>query len=137
MPRLTVLSVIGFFLAVAPWVFAQETPSAPSPHSPRYLKVCSDKNPPPCATAPAPIHSPNPEYSKEARKAKVEGAVVLGAIVDVDGHPHDIHVVRNLGHGLDEQAIETLKQWTFEPGKSEGVPVPVLVNVQMSFRLHP
>jgi TonB family protein len=135
MRRLAVLSVIGFLLVPAS-VFAQET-SAPSAHSPRYLKVCSDKIPPPCATAPTRTYSPDPQYSKEARQAKIEGTVVLGAIVGVDGHPHDIHVVRYLGHGLDEQAIESLKQWTFEPGTSEGGPVPVLVNVQMNFRLHP
>jgi TonB family protein len=100
------------------------------------MKACSDKNPPPCATQPAPIHSPNPLYSKEARKAKIEGTVVLGAIVDVDGRPHNIHVIRYLGHGLDEQAIETLKQWTFEPGTTDGAPVPVLISVEMAFHLH-
>lgn len=76
-----------------------------------------------------------PEYSEEARKLKIEGSVVLGAIVDVDGRPHDIHVVRYLGHGLDEQAIETFKQWTFKPGTSERVPVPVLINIEMRFHL--
>jgi hypothetical protein len=56
--------------------------------------------------------------------------------VGVDGRPRDIHVIRYLGHGLDEQAIETLRQWTFEPGTTDGVPVPVLISVQMAFHLH-
>ena len=100
------------------------------------MKVCSDKNPPPCATPPRAIHSPPPEYSEEARKGNIEGTAVLGAIVGVDGHPYDIHVVRYLGHGLDEQAIKALRKWTFEPGTSDGAPVPVLINVQMDFHLH-
>lgn len=103
--------------------------------SPRYLTVCSEKHPPPCATAPHPIHSPPPEYSEEARQAKIQGTVVLGTIVGADGHTHDIYVARGLGHGLDEQAIKALREWTFEPGMSGGVPVPVLLNVKMDFHL--
>jgi protein TonB len=62
--------------------------------------------------------------------------VVLGAIVGVDCRPHDIHIVRYLGHGLDEQAIKALRKWTFEPGTRDGKAVPVLTYVQMDFRLH-
>lgn len=99
------------------------------------MKVCSRKNPPPCAIAPTAIHAPNPEYSEDARNARIEGIVILWTIVGVDGRAHDIRVTRVLGHGLDEQAIGTLKQWTFKPGTSDGVPVPVAVNVQINFRL--
>ncbi len=104
--------------------------------SPRYLVVCSENHPPPCATAPRAIHSPNPEYSEEARQAKIQGTVVLGTIVGADGHTHNIYVARSLGHGLDEQAIKTLREWTFEPGVSDGAPAPVLINVEVHFRLH-
>jgi len=108
----------------------------PSPaSSPRYMTVCSEKHPPPCATAPRPIHSPEPEYSEEARQAKIQGTVVLGTIIGADGHTHDIYVVISLGHGLDEQAIKALREWTFEPGISGGVPVPVLINVKIDFHL--
>ena len=134
MPRLALLTVISFLLATSAWDFAQETPSA---HPPSFLKVCSNKNPPPCASPPTRISAPNPEYSEEAQRAKVEGTVALWTIVGTDGYAHNIRVAHSLGHGLDEQAIKTLKQWTFEPGKSEGVPVPVEVKVEMIFRLHP
>ncbi len=103
--------------------------------SPRYFTVCTEKNPPPCATAPRAIHSPPPEYSEEARQAKIQGTVVLGTIVGPDGHTHNIYVAISLGHGLDEQAIKALREWTFEPGMSGGVPVPVLINVKVGFHL--
>ena len=134
MLRLAPLTAVSFLLAIPSWNFAQETPSA---HPPRFLKVCSNKNPPPCATPPTRIYAPNPEYPDEARKAKVEGTVALWTVVGTDGSPHYIRVAHSIGHGLDEQAIETLKRWRFEPGKSEGAPVPVEVTVEMSFRLHP
>jgi TonB family protein len=99
------------------------------------IKVCSDKNPQPCATPPHPVKSPPPEYSAEAREAKIEGAVVLGTVVGVDGNARDIRVVQSLGHGLDEKAIEAVKKWKFEPGTNAGVPVAVLMNVEMDFHL--
>jgi protein TonB len=80
------------------------------------------------------IDSPNPSYSDEARQAKVEGTVVLVAVVGIDGRAHDIRVSQTVGHGLDEQAIKTLKQRRFKPATSKGAPVPVLVSVQMAFR---
>ena len=83
---------------------------------------------------PRAIHSPPPEYSKEARKGEIDGTVVLNAIVRVDDHVQNIRVVSSLGHGLDEQAIKCLKSWTFEPGTSGGVPVPVLIKMQVDFR---
>jgi protein TonB len=135
--RLTLLGVIGSTLAIAILVAAQETAPPPqSPQMPQYMKVCSSKNPPPCATAPSVIYSSNAEYSEDARRAGIEGIVVLWTIVGVDGRAHNIRVTRFLGHGLDEQAIETLKQWKFKPGVSDGAPVPVAVNLQVSFRLH-
>lgn len=63
--------------------------------------------------------------------------MTLWTIVGTDGYAHNIRVAHSLGNGLDEQAIKTLKQWTFKPGKSEGAPVPVEVTIEMVFRLHP
>lgn len=58
---------------------------------------------------------------------------MLETVVGEDGHTREIHVVRSLGHGLDEQSINTLKEWTFEPGMSDGKPVPVVIHVSMKF----
>jgi len=86
--------------------------------------------------APREIYNPDPEYSEEARKAKQQGTVVLSLIVDADGRPRDIHVVRPLGMGLDEKAVEALRKWRFEPGRKGGIPVAMQVNVEVSFRLY-
>jgi protein TonB len=86
--------------------------------------------------APRAIYDPEPEYSDEARKMKHEGTVILSIIVDAEGRARNIHVARSLGMGLDEKAIEAVKKWKFEPGKKDGQPVAVQVNVEVNFRLY-
>lgn len=87
-------------------------------------------------SAPRAVFSPDPEYSEEARKAKYQGTVVLWVVVGPDGKPHDIRVQRTLGMGLDEKAIEAVRQWKFEPAKKDGQPVAVQINVEVNFRLY-
>ena len=87
-------------------------------------------------SAPRPTYTPDPEYSEEARKAKYQGTCVLWLIVGPDGKPRDIKVARTLGLGLDEKAIEAVKQWKFEPAMKDGKPVAVQINVEVSFRLY-
>src|ERR1035437_8761564 len=67
-------------------------------------------------TAPTLQHKVEPEYSEEARKAKYQGTVLLYVEVDTSGKATNIHVIRSLGLGLDEKAIEAVKKWTFIPG---------------------
>ena len=86
-------------------------------------------------SAPVPTVRPEPEYSEEARRAKWQGAVVLQVVIDESGVPQDIHVVRSLGLGLDEKAIEAVQQWRFKPGLKDGKPVPVSANIEVNFRL--
>jgi len=86
--------------------------------------------------APKPIFSPDPEFSEEARKNKFQGNVILKIIVGIDGKTHEIAVLRSLGMGLDEKAIEAVRQWRFEPGTKDGQPVPVEVNVEVNFHLY-
>ncbi len=87
-------------------------------------------------SAPRPIYSPDPEYSEEARKAKFQGTCVLWLVVGPDGRPRDIKIARTLGLGLDEKAIEAVKNWKFEPAMKDGKPVAVMINVEVSFRLY-
>jgi periplasmic protein TonB len=87
-------------------------------------------------SAPRPVFTPDPEYSEEARKAKYQGTCVLWLIVGPDGKPRDIKVARTLGLGLDEKAIEAVKQWKFDPAMKDGKPVAVQINVEVSFRLY-
>ena len=76
-----------------------------------------------------------PEYSEEARKAKYQGTVLLAIEVWEDGLAHNVRVLRSLGLGLDEKAIEAIQKWKFSPGRKEGKPVRVAAQVQVSFRL--
>jgi TonB family protein len=86
--------------------------------------------------APRAIYDPEPEYSDEARRVKHQGVVTLSVIVDRQGHARDIRVVRSVGMGLDEKAIDAVKRWKFSPGMKDGIPVAVQVNVEVSFRLY-
>ncbi len=87
-------------------------------------------------TAAKPIHTPDPEYSEEARKAKYQGDVTLWCVVDQNGNVARIRINQCLGLGLDEQAIHALSTWKFEPATKDGRPVAVQMNVSMTFRLY-
>ncbi|HVW11856.1 MAG TPA: TonB family protein [Bryobacteraceae bacterium] len=86
-------------------------------------------------TAPELVSKVEPEYSEEARKAKYGGSVMLSIIVNTDGKAEDIRVVKSLGMGLDEKAVEAVQKWVFKPGRSKGVPVKVRAQVEVNFRL--
>ena len=86
-------------------------------------------------TAPQLVYRVEPEYTEEARKAKYQGTVVLYAVVDSDGQVRNIRVVRSLGLGLDEKALEAVRQWKFKPGLKDGRPVPVAASIEVTFRL--
>ena len=86
-------------------------------------------------SAPALIFKVEPEYSEEARKAKFQGTVSLQIIVDEKGQPREIKVMRALGLGLDEKAIEAVQKWRFKPGVKDGKAVAVTATVEVNFRL--
>ncbi|HET9183424.1 MAG TPA: energy transducer TonB [Candidatus Angelobacter sp.] len=87
-------------------------------------------------SAPQAIYTPEPEFTEEARKAKYQGVVVLSAIVGTDGRVHNARVVRALGMGLDERALQIVKLWKFDPGKKDGRPVAVEMGLEISFNLY-
>jgi TonB family protein len=76
-----------------------------------------------------------PEYSEEARRAKFQGTVVLMVDVDEHGMPRNLRVIRPLGLGLDEKALEAVSKWRFNPGLKDGRPVATEATVQVEFRL--
>ena len=86
-------------------------------------------------TAPVVTHRVSPEFSEEARKAKYSGTVTLRIDVDPTGHARNIRVVRSAGMGLDEKAMEAVRQWLFRPGTKAGKPVTVSAQVDVSFHL--
>ena len=87
-------------------------------------------------SAPRVLYSPDPQYSEEARKAKYQGTVVLWAVIGANGRPQQLKVARSLGLGLDQQAIEAVRTWKFEPALKDGRPVAVEINIEVNFRLY-
>jgi TonB family protein len=87
------------------------------------------------AARPRLIYGPDPEYSEQARKAGVEGAIQLQVTVDANGDVADVKVVKGLGSGLDEKAIEAVRTWKFKPGTEDGTPVRSEIAVEVSFHL--
>jgi TonB family protein len=86
-------------------------------------------------TAPSVLYRVEPEYSEEARKAKYSGEVMVSVVVDTEGHARNIHVVKSLGMGLDEKAMEAIDKWKFKPGMKDGKPVNVQATILVTFRL--
>ena len=86
-------------------------------------------------SAPSVLYKVDPEYSEEARKAKYSGTVLIQLVVGPDGKASNIKVVRSLGLGLDEKAMEAVAKWKFKPGMKNGSPVSVRATIEVNFRL--
>ena len=103
---------------------------AAGPQSPRVYKIGDG------VSAPQVVHKVDPEYTKEARDAKIEGTVVVQTEIHTDGRAHNTRVVRSLEPGLDHNAIEAISQWEFEPGKKDGEPVAVRATIEVNYKLN-
>ncbi len=86
-------------------------------------------------TPPELLREIKPEYTQEARRRGVEGDVVLEIVVRHDGTVGSVKVVQRLGSGLDERAVDAVRQWRFAPAKRHGTPVDVMVEVAVEFKL--
>jgi TonB family protein len=95
--------------------------------------VYSDRDP--GVVAPRVLERVTPEYTEQARIARLEGTVEVTLLVDDNAAVRNVHVTRPLGLGLDEKAVEAVKRWTFAPGTRDGKPVPVLTRAEVNFRL--
>ena len=86
---------------------------------------------------PTVVREVKPEYTAAAREAGIQGLVQMSTVVKADGTVGDVTITESLDPelGLDNQAIQAMKQWTFKPGTREGTPVAVRVDVQMRFTL--
>lgn len=87
-------------------------------------------------SAPQLIHSVDPEFTDAARRANLQGIVSIQLIVDAEGNPQDIHVVKHLGMGLDQKAIEAVHQYRFRPAMFQGHPVAVQMIINVNFHLY-
>jgi TonB family protein len=81
------------------------------------------------------ISKREPEYTTEARAARIEGTVVLELVIRTDGIPDNIRVLRSLNPGLDANAVECVRAWRFRPGRRDGQAVPVKATMEVNFRL--
>ena len=88
-------------------------------------------------TAPIPLRRPQPAYTAEAMRARLQGVVVLNCVVRPDGRCSDIRIMKSLDmtFGLDDQAIASAREWRFRPGTRMGEPVPVLVTLEIGFTI--
>lgn len=88
-------------------------------------------------TAPEVIQEVKPLYTAAAMRARIQGLVEVAAVIESDGTIGEVRVVRSLDKefGLDEQAVGAIKQWEFKPGTKDGIAVPVLVKIELTFTL--
>ena len=101
----------------------------PAPENEKAVRLSSSM------LAPVPLLRVDANYTETARQKRVSGAVLLRLVVGTDGRAHRVQVLRSLGSGLDENALQVLPLWRFQPGFQGEQPVAVLTHIQMSFRL--
>jgi TonB family protein len=87
-------------------------------------------------SSPRPTYTPDPEYSEVARRAGLEVTCVIAALIGPSGVPVELRIVQPTGVELDEHALRAVSTWRFQPGQKDGKPVPVWINVEVSFRLY-
>jgi len=97
--------------------------------------VCSKESPQGSCVPPKLIHGPDPKYPRAARKDKIEGKVILEAIVGPDGVPSRVTVNQPLRDDLDRSAVDSVYGWTFSPATHDGKPVVAKVKIEVNFRL--
>lgn len=90
----------------------------------------------PYDVSPKLIHSVEAESSDEARREGKSGVVVISLVVSEDGMPTQVHVVRGVGMGLDEQAVAAVNQYRFKPAMKDGQPVAAQISVMVSFKFY-
>ena len=86
-------------------------------------------------TPPRAVHTPDPKYPAESRRAGIQGSSWISMIVGTDGVPHDLKVVRKLDDTLDEKAVETVRTWRYKPATKKDQPVEVELVAKLLFRL--
>jgi periplasmic protein TonB len=89
-------------------------------------------------TSPIPIQRGTPNYTDDAVRNRAQGVIVVACVVEPNGECGDVSVVRTFKppYGLDQQALAAARRWRFRPGMRDGKPVPVLVNLEIAFRIH-
>lgn len=124
MPHATQLSVLAVIVLWCAVSGAQQQPTAPG-----VPRIGGDVRPPVL------LYRQEPEYSEEARIARLEGTVTVYVTIGEDGRAHDLRIAKSLGLGLDENAIAAVSTWQFTPGTKAGKPVAVQSTIEVNYRL--
>jgi TonB family protein len=82
------------------------------------------------------IHSVKPEVTEEARRANFHGTVRIYCWIDEQGNPLHIRIVHSAGLGLDETAVDAVRQYKFKPATRDGKPVKVDINIDVNFKIN-
>jgi len=119
-------------IVTEPVMLSLDNGSAPSPpkFAPGAYHRCD-----PDVTLPTPIREVKPRYTRDALGAGIQGTVLLQAVVEPNGTVGALRVVRSLVTPLDNEAVVALRQWLFQPGTYLGSPAPVVVSVELSFKI--
>lgn len=104
-------------------------PEAPPPVDTGPIFVTGD------VQRPVKISDVQPQYTEIARKARIQGVVILQTIIDKDGNITDVKVLKNLPMGLGDAAVTAVRQWKYEPATLNGKPVAVYFNLTVNFQL--
>jgi len=105
-------------------------PEGPPPSEPEGpIMVGGDVKPP------ERVYAPQPTYTEIARKARIQGVVIVQAIIDKQGNVTNVKVLKGLPMGLEEAAVDAMKQWKFKPATLNGKPVTVYYNLTVNFKL--
>jgi protein TonB len=104
-----------------------DAPPAPEPSGPIFVTGDVQK--------PVKISDVQPQYTEIARKARIQGVVILQTIIDKDGNITDVKALKGLPMGLTESAMEAVTQWKFKPATLNGKPVAVYFNLTVNFQL--
>jgi TonB family protein len=89
----------------------------------------------PGVNAPKVVYKVDPNYTQEARDAKIEGTVVVNVEVHPDGKAHNLRVERTLDPGLDQKALDAISAWRFQPATKNGKPIAVKATIEINFKL--
>ena len=104
-------------------------PDAPPPVDTGPIFVTGD------VKKPVKIFEVKPQYTEIARKARIQGVVILQTIIDKEGNITDVKVLKGLPMGLADAAVDAVKQWKYEPATLNGKPVAVYFNLTANFQL--
>ena len=121
------LELVSFFMAGA--IAAEQGMPQSSPNAGPYVPGNE-------VNTPTLLNNPLPPYTEEARKARIEGVVLIQAIIRKDGTVDSFKVIKGLGYGLDESAINTIAtKWHFKPATLKGTPIDITTRIEVRFRL--